>query len=247
MKTQDPHFDEATETWQRERIDEIRAWAEAVELPQPCQLEIGANRGRFFMGLAALYPDRSLIAIEIKPKFAQQLQQTLDQAGHGHRAKALGADANLAVPLLFADGHLERAYVLFPDPWWKKRHAKRRLLTPAFLDLLASKLAPGGHLVLKTDVEPYAEYLKEILAEVSDVLRPVKEGDPQWPSDVEAWPMTNREAHITRMELPIWSFILARTEAPVPDRDAATRAPEVRFPKPAHMAADAATRPRARS
>jgi tRNA (guanine-N7-)-methyltransferase len=53
--------------------------------------------------------------------------------------------------------------IYFPDPWPKKRHHKRRLIQPAFAALLASRLAPGGHLRLATDWAPYAEWMREVL------------------------------------------------------------------------------------
>lgn len=230
MKVQDVTFSEAIETYQRAKLDAIREWAKDVELPSPVQVEIGSNRGRFLQNLAALYPEHSVLGIEIRAKFAAIIEEEIQAKGIPN-ARALCADANLALPLLFADGSLHRVYVLFPDPWWKKRHAKRRLLTPDFLKLVAQKLAPGGHLIIKTDVEPYAQYLEEMLTHTAPAFRLVKKGDEQYPDSEDKWPLTTREGKILQQGYPTWPFYLVRTEAPLHDFENAPETSE-RFEKP---------------
>ena len=66
-----------------------------------------------------------------------------------------------------APGALDEVLVLFPDPWHKKRHHKRRLIQPPFVELIASRLAPGGVLRLATDWEPYALQMLEVLSAAS--------------------------------------------------------------------------------
>ena len=230
MDLQEVSFPEAIARYRSNELDEIRAWAStAAPFTPPIQVEIGSNRGRFIQGLAQLYPERSLLGVEWQRKWARLSEQDLRDAGLDN-ARVLHADVNLALPMLFPDGALERVYVLFPDPWWKRRHAKRRLFTPEFLQLLAAKIAPGGHLVIKTDVEPYAEHIEQLTSTLAQ-FQATSPGDPGAPDDVEAWPKTTRERKIIRKGLPVWRFFLRRTEAPPTDNPGDAPLPEL-FDKP---------------
>ncbi|MEO1271730.1 MAG: hypothetical protein AAFX99_26865, partial [Myxococcota bacterium] len=180
MDLQHVTFDATIAHYRSHELDAIRAWAAPLPpFAPPVQVEIGSNRGRFIKGLAQLYPNRTLLGIEWQGKWANLSDQDLRDAGL-HHARVLHADVNLALPLLFPDGALERIYILFPDPWWKRRHAKRRLFTPSFFQLLAAKLAPGGHLVIKTDVEPYAAFIQEQLDPLTQFVA-TSPGDPDAP------------------------------------------------------------------
>lgn len=229
MKLQDVTFPDIVAAHRSAELDDIATWAESRELPAPVHVEIGSNRGKFLKGLAASLPDRTLLGIEIRRKFAEVLHGELVAEGL-QNAHVLGADAQLALPLLFPNASIECVYLLFPDPWWKKRHAKRRLFTPPVLDLLADKLQVGGHLVVKTDVEPYAEMIEEVLPCTQRFDR-VEPGDAGWPPHAEAWPLTTRERKVTRAGGPIWRFVLRRNDAP----RSTEPYPEIdmqRFPKP---------------
>ena len=246
MKLQEVDFPESVVRYQAAQLDTIRRWGRGRELPAPVQVEIGSNRGRFLLGLAAALPNRTVVGMEIRRKFADALDSKIAAAGLSN-AHALGVDANLALPMLFADGALERLYVLFPDPWWKKRHARRRLLTPGFLDLAADKLQPRGHLIIKTDVAPYARYLAELL-ETTPRFRRISEGDADYPDDEPTWPLTSREFAVRSRAAPIWKFYLVSTGRPR-TTEATLLLPRGRFPKPSEAAGEEGTqaqRPRRR-
>ena len=124
----------------------------------PCTLEIGFGNGENLLARALDHPERDFLGIEVH------------RPGIGHlllRAAAAGA-ANLrviehdAVEVLqrqLPDGSLDEVQVLFPDPWPKKRHHKRRLLQPAVIELLVGRLRVGGRLHIATDWQPYAEQM----------------------------------------------------------------------------------------
>ena len=126
-----------------------------------CWLEIGFGSGRHLVRTAAENPNVGFIGCE---PFIDGL------AALCARIAALGLD-NVriwpedarAVVARLADRAVARAFILFPDPWPKARHHKRRLIQPAFLDALARVLAPGAELRVATDDVAYLEHILEVL------------------------------------------------------------------------------------
>lgn len=127
-------------------------------------VEIGFGNGDNLVEYARQDPTRDFIGIEVH------------RAGVGHallRAKELGLtnvkfichDAVEVLAQRLADASLAEVLILFPDPWHKKRHHKRRLVQPAFVELLARKIKLGGLLQLATDWEPYALQMREVIGE----------------------------------------------------------------------------------
>jgi tRNA (guanine-N7-)-methyltransferase len=126
-------------------------------------LEVGPGRGAFALGYAALHPETRFLAMEIRRKLAAQLDERLQKKGFP-RARCFAEDAGLALPRLRPDGCALGAAVHFPDPWWKKRHAKRLVVQDSFVAELARLLAPGALLLVQTDVEDRAVAYFERLA-----------------------------------------------------------------------------------
>jgi tRNA (guanine-N7-)-methyltransferase len=119
------------------------------------ELEIGAGQGGFALAFARERPDRALVAIEQRRKFADTLRDKAERRGHANLVVLTG-DARMLAPRLFAAGSLAAVHVHFPDPWWKRRHHRRRLVDDGLSRLMLGLLAPGGLLDLRTDVERYA-------------------------------------------------------------------------------------------
>lgn len=122
----------------------------------PLVLEIGFGQGEATVAMAAADPDRDVLAVDVHRPGAGVLLQRLEGAGLSNVRVVVGD----AVPLLrdrVPDGSLDELRVFFPDPWPKARHHKRRLVTPAFVALAASRLRPGGRLHLATDWADYAD------------------------------------------------------------------------------------------
>ena len=127
-------------------------WSAVFGGPGPLELEIGSGGGAFALGHAARHPEVRYVAIEWRKKYARELE---------HRARAQGlsnlrvveADARAVIPRLFAPGSLAGIHLQFPDPWWKRAHRKRAILSPGFATLLLSLSAPGGVFDLRTDVQ----------------------------------------------------------------------------------------------
>ena len=119
------------------------------------ELEIGSGHGGYALAFARERPDRALVAIEQRRKFADELRAKAEKRGHANLV-VLHGDARLLAPRLFAAGSLAALHVYFPDPWWKRRHHRRRLVDDGMSTLLLRLLRPGGLLDFRTDVEAYA-------------------------------------------------------------------------------------------
>lgn len=123
------------------------------------EVEVGPGRGWFLVERAEAEPRAGLLGLEIRRKWAQIVDERLAKRGLGARARVFAEDAGHALGRLVPDGSVRRLFLHFPDPWWKKRHAKRLVMRDAFLDQVARLLEPGGELFIQTDVaERAAQY-----------------------------------------------------------------------------------------
>jgi tRNA (guanine-N7-)-methyltransferase len=128
----------------------------------PCALEIGFGNGENLLSLAAARPDCDFLGVEVHRPGVGRLMLSLEAQGLGN-VRIICHDAVEVLGSQIAEGSLEEIMVLFPDPWPKKRHHKRRLIQRDFSQLLASRLKKEGLLRLATDWEPYAVEMLETL------------------------------------------------------------------------------------
>lgn len=176
----------------------------------PLLLEIGPGRGMFALQWAALHPDGRLVALEIRRKLATLLDERLAAQKLLH-ARCYAEDAGVALPRLGPDGAVAHVVVHFPDPWWKKRHQKRLVLKDEFVTQLARLVAPGGTVLVQTDVASRAE---EYLARFIAAPEFVNVGDPWVPESPHAPARSNREARAIADGLPVWRMLFRRIAAP---------------------------------
>ncbi len=129
---------------------------------RPVVLEIGFGNGDSLAAMAAAAPLHNWLGVEVHGPGVGHLLLEIERRGLGN----LRVVRHDAVELLtggLQPGSLARVQLFFPDPWPKQRHHKRRILTSAFLDLLARVLAPSGVFHAATDWEPYATQMLEVL------------------------------------------------------------------------------------
>jgi tRNA (guanine-N7-)-methyltransferase len=138
-------------------------------------LEIGFGDGDTLVQLAAQRPERDFLGIEVHPPGVGHCLLAADAAGLTN-LRVVQHDAVEVLEQSVPDAALDEVLVYFADPWPKKRHHKRRLVQPPFLRLLARKMKPGGVLRLATDWEPYAEWMLEALAAVSEFRNRAPDG-----------------------------------------------------------------------
>jgi tRNA (guanine-N7-)-methyltransferase len=127
-----------------------------------CTLEIGFGNGDNLLALAAAEPQRDFLGVEVHPPGVGHLLRNAAAQGLTN-LRVIQHDAVEVLQQQIPAESLDSLLVLFPDPWHKKRHHKRRLVSPDFAALAASRLRPGGTLQLATDWEPYAEAMLEVL------------------------------------------------------------------------------------
>jgi tRNA (guanine-N7-)-methyltransferase len=134
----------------------------------PLVLEIGSGTGEAAAAMAAADPSRDLLAVEVHTPGIATLLKRVDEDGLTN-VRVAEADGLQVLAEALGPGDLDEVRVFFPDPWPKSRHAKRRLVTPAFAALVADRLRPGGRLHVATDWASYAEQVLEVVAASPDL------------------------------------------------------------------------------
>ncbi len=137
-------------------------WAAVFGREAPLKVEIGSGSGHAIAALAAAMPTANLVAFEVFTPAAASTVGRLVQ----HRVpnvRLVIADGAQALATVFAEGTVSELWTFFPDPWHKARHHKRRLVSPAFAHLVASRLTADGVWRLATDWPDYAEAMREVL------------------------------------------------------------------------------------
>lgn len=132
--------------------------------PERVELEIGPGRGWFIIERLESMPNAGVIGLEIKRKWATIVDERLAKRGFAARARVFAEDVREALPR-FDEASLAAVFIHFPDPWWKKRHKKRLVITRELVAELARALAPGGELFIQTDVEERALAYADVVAQ----------------------------------------------------------------------------------
>jgi tRNA (guanine-N7-)-methyltransferase len=128
----------------------------------PCTVEIGFGNGDNLIALASSHAERNYLGIEVHRAGVGRVLLSADERGLSN-VKVICHDAVEVLGQQLAGESLDEVLILFPDPWPKKRHHKRRLIQGSFATLAASRLRRGGLLRLATDWEPYAQEMVAVL------------------------------------------------------------------------------------
>ena len=169
----------------------------------PIELVIGPGRGGFVVDRSAACPEVRLLGIEIRRKWACIVDSRLARAGRHPRARVICEDAGFVLPRLGPDGCLARVFIHFPDPWWKKRHRKRMVISDPLVAQIGRLLGPGGELFIQTDVPDRADTYRRLIDEHA-VLEPA--GDEPGSSELLDNPyglLSNRERRAQQDGLPV--------------------------------------------
>ena len=171
----------------------------------PRVLEIGFGMGQATAQIALARPDLDFIGVEVHQPGVGALLSEIGQRGLSN-LRLLRHDAVEVLQQMVAPGSLAGVHVYFPDPWHKKRQHKRRLIQPAFVDLLTSRLAPGGWLHCATDWDDYAQQMLQVLGDCP-ALRNTAEAYAAKP---ELRPLTKFEARGILLGHGVWDLYFVK-------------------------------------
>jgi tRNA (guanine-N7-)-methyltransferase len=161
-----------------------------VAHPLPLVVEIGFGRGEFLLELAQRAPEQAFVGIEVSYKRALKMARRIARLGIANIA-IVEARAEEVLRDALPDASVACFWLNFPDPWPKKRHARRRFVQPAMLALIARRLVPGGLLHVATDDPDYAAWIDEQLAATPELAN--RYVPDRWRAAVEDRPATAYE------------------------------------------------------
>jgi tRNA (guanine-N7-)-methyltransferase len=171
----------------------------------PTVLEIGFGMGETTQKIAQTRPDDNFLGVEVFNAGVGALLKRIDESGPDN-IRIIQHDAVEVARDMIAPASLAGVHIYFPDPWPKKRHHKRRLIQPAFIALLASRIKPGGYIHCATDWENYAEQMLEVLS-----------GEPSLANTADGYaprpefrPQTKFETRGLRLGHGVWDLIFTR-------------------------------------
>ena len=175
--------------------------AELFPRPAPLEVEVGTGKGLFLSQAAQDRPNHNFLGIEIAHKYARFAAARLARQQLGNAAVICGDALPLFERWLPASS-LAAVHVYFPDPWWKKRHKKRRVMNEQFLRNVERTLMTGGRLHFWTDVEEYFQTTLPLIASATQLVGPLPVAEKQAEHDLDY--RTHFERRTRKSALPVY-------------------------------------------
>lgn len=142
------------------------SWAQIFGNTNPVEVEIGPGHGSFLMALARRHPERNFFGVEFASRRVFQAARRLERDGSSN-VIIVRADIGCLCRTHIYPESVQVYHFYFPDPWWKKRHHRLRVVQADFPTALTRTLAPGGSLLFASDVRPYFEQIVEQFGRVA--------------------------------------------------------------------------------
>ena len=162
----------------------------------PLEIDLGSGEGAFILAMAAKHPDRNFLGVERLLGRVRKVCRAI--ARHGlENARIVRIETAYALRYLLPLGTVSVAHVGFPDPWPKRYHQRRRLVQDGFMEALHFTLADGGELRVKTDDEPYFQWMERVFERAKGWRR------AEWIEEAD-YPITDFERRFTAQGLPIY-------------------------------------------
>jgi tRNA (guanine-N7-)-methyltransferase len=176
-------------------------WVDFFGNSQPVEIDVGCGRGLFVFTSSLARPETNFLGIELEFKEARRGAKRL-QKREAPNARIIGGDVFQAFTDFIAPQSVDAIHVYFPDPWWKRRHRRRRVFNDRFVDLSAGLLKPGGFLHSWTDVEEYFGVISALMDNHAEfeTLPPPEERAPDHDMDYH----TSFDRKKRKLGLPIW-------------------------------------------
>lgn len=166
----------------------------------PLEIEVGSGKGLFLASAAAAHPQRNYLGIEVVRKYARLAATRLARREFANAIVVHGDGLRLFHEML-PDRVAAAVHVYFPDPWWKKRHHKRRVMNEAFLRDVERTLQPGGSLHFWTDVQEYFQATLELIATVTTLAGPFDVPIPEPAHDLDYRTHFERRMRLHNLEV----------------------------------------------
>jgi len=177
---------------------------------RPVEVEIGTGKGGFLLRRAQALPSRNFLGLEWASKFCRFAADRFRRWGLSN-VRMVRADAAHFIRAQCPRDSVSVLHVYHPDPWPKKRHHKRRLFQPAFVDAAVARLVPGGYWAVQTDDAEYFQVIRELLLGQPE-LREVAFDDPALGLDA-ASVATNFEIKYAREGREFFRIAVVRSES----------------------------------
>jgi len=184
---------------------------------RPLHLDIGAARGRFLLAMAQREPHWNHLGLEIRRPLVEAAEADRQALELGNLRYLFG-NANVSLETwlrALPAGLLQRVTIQFPDPWFKKKHHKRRVLQPELVLALADALAQDAALLVQSDVLAVIEPMVAVIEASGCLERPTDDARPWRDGNPLAVP-TERERHVLAQGLPVYRVLYRRNRQPTP-------------------------------
>ncbi len=175
----------------------------------PVVLEVGFGMGRSLVEMAAAAPQKDFIGIEVHKPGVGACLMAAEEAGVSN-LRVFEHDAVEVLEDCIADASLSTVQLFFPDPWHKKRHHKRRIVQPHFVEAIRKKLKIGGVFHMATDWENYAEHMLEVMSAAPGYKNQSASGD--YVPRPQERPLTKFEQRGHRLGHGVWDLKFERVE-----------------------------------
>lgn len=188
-------------------------WHEIFGAERPLIVEIGFGNADYLLHLAHTRPDCNIVGLEISNQSMEKAERKIQKA-QLHHVCAVHARAETVLHHVLEPASVSEFHINNPDPWFKKRHSRRRLIQRDTLDAMVSRLIPGGWLYLATDVLAYAEMSHELLSATPGLDNTL---NTPWTDSLPGRIVTKYEARGLREGNPAKLFRYQRNHQPAPD------------------------------
>jgi tRNA (guanine-N7-)-methyltransferase len=173
LRKTDPNLDVSRHFLEFEQLPHPWYAAALFGRDRPVEVEVGSGKGLFLRTEPPARPDVNFLGIEIAVRYARFTATGLVKRGI-ENARIVHGDALRFFAEILPEASLAAVHVYFPDPWWKKRHRKRRVMRESFIHDIQRTLQPGGRLHFWTDVEEYFQTTLDLLKSFPQLQGPIE-------------------------------------------------------------------------
>ena len=187
----------------------IPDWEIYEKSDRPIHLDIGCARGRFLLSMAGANPEINYLGIEIREQLVELANKERDRLGLTNLHYLFGNMNSSAEVLLksLPTNSLKTISIQFPDPWFKKKHNKRRVVQPDLVKILVDYLVDGGEVFLQSDIKEVAVEMRDRFANDSRLVRQHEE----WLA-INPFPVpTERELYVLNQNLPVYRVLFQKS------------------------------------